>query len=349
MTIHPEFPRSAEAYLPGISFNAMKAVMLHRAQEIGAPIVENTETRVTLDARNGRLSFTAEADDVRVVAMAKQPDWLFMLKEGFVEQLDHFMPGIAEKIRWSDALEAGELPPNLHFATVQSVTPIGTSFMRVRVQADGLSSFQDDAIHFRLALPPRGSATVEWPHVSENGTTVWPKGDQALHRPVYTTRWIDHETGQMDFDVFLHDGGRATEWVRTVQTGTQVALMGPGGGGIPQTDRIVIFADETALPAAARILETLPANTVGHVTILSSEDASDVYPLTAPAGVSITWLAADSPETLGDLGLKAIEAFPDHFFWFACEKAQVQKVRAAYKAQKKDPSRAYIAAYWNKA
>ncbi|MFY2823531.1 siderophore-interacting protein [Ruegeria sp. MALMAid1280] len=347
MTIRPQFACTAETHLPDLEFNAMKMVMLHRGQESDLPVVENSDTRVTIEAGHGHLSFAAVSDGIRVTVMAEHQDWLFMLKEGFVEQLDQFMPGIAEKIRWSDAQKSGELPPNFHFATVQSVRPVGTAFVRVRVQADGLSSFQEDAIHFRIVLPSENNDLVEWPYVSENGTTVWPKGEKALHRPVYTTRWIDHATGLMDFDVFLHEGGRVTEWVGTVQEGTQVALVGPGGGGVPGTNRIVMFADETALPAVARILEALPADTLGHVTVQAENGADCAYPLTAPSGVSVTWLAPDSGESLADLGIIALETFPNHFLWFACEKAQAQKVRAVYKKLNRDPSRAYIAAYWN--
>ena len=249
-----------------------------------------------------------------------------MLKEQLVEHLAHFLPDVVEKIRWSDADQAGGLPPNFHFATVQTVNPVGTSFLRVRVKARGLSSFQDDAIHFRLVLPPRGIEDVEWPYVSESGATVWPKGDKALHRPVYTTRWIDHAQGIMDFDVFVHDGGRVTEWARNAEPGTQVAVVGPGGGGIPQTIRILMFADETALPATARILEALPADTLGHVTVQTENGAGCAYALTSPSGVSVTWLDRADDHSLSDLALSAMEEFPQHFLWFACEKADAQKV-----------------------
>lgn len=346
MTVRPDFPLHAETLLPQLQFASMKMVLLHQAQEHDLPVIENSETRLTVETHHGCLSFAQADEGIRVTASATQQDWLFMLKEGLVEQLTHFVPDVAAALRWSDAEQSNGLPPNFHFVTVQSVKPVGAAFLRIRIKASGLSSFQDDAIHFRLVLPPAGLDEVEWPRVSENGSTLWPKGDKALHRPVYTTRWIDHQQGLMDFDVFLHDGGRVTEWANTVKPGAQVAVVGPGGGGIPDTDQILMFADETALPAAARILETLPEHTHGHVTLKVANGAYCAYPLTAPAGVSVTWLDSASGASLADIALKAHADFPTLFLWFACEKTEVQKVRATFKDRGGNPAQAYIAAYW---
>lgn len=347
MTIRPDFSLNAETHVAELDFNAMRQIMLHEAKEHDLPVLENEDTRVTLETPFGCYCFEAANGGVAFKVTAAKQDWLFMLKEQLVEHLAHFLPGVEEKIRWSDADQAGGLPPNFHFATVQAVTPVGTSFVRVRVKARGLSSFKDDAIHFRIVLPPKDSVNVEWPYVSESGATVWPKGDKALHRPVYTTRWIDHAQGLMDFDVFIHEGGRVTEWARSVELGAQVAVVGPGGGGIPETNRILMFADETALPAMARILEALPADTLGHVTALTENGANCAYSLTTPPGVSVTWLDRNDEHSLADIALTAMKEFPDHFLWFACEKADVQRVRAEYKAENGDSARAYIAAYWS--
>lgn len=348
MTARPAFALSAETTMYGLSFAAMRMVMLHEAQEHDMPVIENTDDRVTMGTPFGQYSFGATPEGVTAIVSANKQDWLFVLKENLVEHLAHSVPDAAAAIRWSDSDSAGGLPPNFHFATVQSVRPVGSCFLRVRLKCRNLSSFQDDAIHFRVVLPPNGIENAEWPVVSENGTTTWPKGDKALHRPVYTTRWIDHAQGLMDFDVFVHEGGRVTDWARQAGAGTRVAIIGPGGGGIPETNRILMFADETALPAAARILESLPADTKGHVTLSTAEGALCAYPVTAPAGVSVTWRAAADVQSLADHALAAFGEFPDHFLWCACEKADAQRVRAEFKAQGGNPANSYIAAYWSR-
>lgn len=348
MTNRPDFALHAHATLPGLVFSAMRRVMLHEAQEHDLPVIEDTDARISLQTPYGLYSFDAKPDAITATVSAAKPDWLYMLKEGLVENLTHIAPATAAAIRWSDAEQTGAQPPNFHFATVQCVTPVGAAFLRVRLKVQDLSSFQDAAIHFRLVLPPDVPGAIEWPVVSENGSTIWPKGDKALHRPVYTTRWVDHAKGLMDFDVFLHAGGRTNEWARSVSPGTRIGLTGPGGGGIPDTHRILMFGDETAFPAAARILDSLPDDATGHATFLAPVGEHCAYPMPAPTGVSVTWVTPQDGQSLSDLALTALEGGKQHFLWFAGEKTDAQRVRAAYKAKECDPANAYIAAYWGK-
>lgn len=339
---------TTETTVPGLAFAAMRMIMLHEAREHDMPVLCDTDTRVTLDAYYGTLDFQAEEDGLKVRLLSHQADWLYLLKDGFLEHLTHAVPGIADQIRWSDNQPSGGLPPNFHFVTVEHIQPIGTAFLRVQVLSRNLGQFRDDAIHFRLVLPPKGMDTVEWPYVAKNGGTVWPKGDKALHRPVYTTRWINHQTGQMAFDVFIHDGGRTTDWARAAQPGDQLALIGPGGGGVPDTRKILMFADETGFPAVARILETLAEDTTGHVTLMADRGALCAYPVTAPAGVSVQWIEQEPGEALAQRVLAAHRGAPDHFLWLAAEKSAAQPVRTQIKKDGSDPQSAYIAAYWSR-
>jgi ferric-chelate reductase (NADPH) len=152
----------------------------------------------------------------------------------------------------------------------------------------------------------------------------------------------------MDFDIFLHDGGRATEWVRRASVGDVLAIAGPGGGGIPQVSRILLFADETAFPAAARILASLPADSQGQVTLVAAEGEASGYPIRTPKGVQLTWLSRRDASDLAERTLSARATQPDHFFWFASEKSDVTPVRQAIKAAPPAAGTSYIAAYWSK-
>lgn len=350
MTVRPEFPFSAKTEVEGLAFAAMRMVMLHEAKEHELPVLENSKDRVTIQLSHGLYSFGATETGISIDVSATKVDWLHTLKDSLLEHLEHSVPDAARGIRWSDSQDAGQnagaLPPNFHFVTVQSVEPLGPCFLRLRVKGKDLTSFQEDAIHFRVILPPAGLTDVEWPYLAENGATVWPKGEKALHRPVYTTRWIDHATGLMDFDVFIHEGGRITEWARQVSIGDRVGVTGPGGGGIPKTDQITLFADETGFPAAARVLESLPPSATGMATFLADDPTVCEYPIAAPKGIAMTWLSRNQSDSLGQAALAGLETFKDGFFWMAGEKADVQKVRAAFKEADHDPNRAYIAAYW---
>ncbi len=348
MTIRPDFPLQADAKLPMLPLVTVRQAIIAMAQEHELPVIEDSASSVTVEVPAfGHYSFTAQGSGIEIRVSAAMPDRLYMLKEGIAGHLDEIEPGASEMLRWSDAATVGALPPNVHFTAVQSVTPIGNDFLRVQIRAPDLASFQDDAIHFRLLLPPAGCTAPAWPKVAENGATVWPKGKKALHRPVYTTRWISHEAGLMEFDIFLHDGGRATEWARQARPGDRLAIAGPGGGGVPDTSKILLYADETALPAAARILASLPQDSRGEAVLLSEEGEGCGYPVTAPEGIALTWLRRRDGHSLANRALAARKEFPGHFLWFACEKADVQRLREAVRQDKPAPGQSYIAAYWS--
>lgn len=348
MTINPAFPLQANAELPELPFAAVRQAVIAMAQEHELPVIEDGAAAVTVEiAGFGHYRFAARNGSTAISVSAAMPDRLHMLKDGIAAHLEEIQPGTSDALRWPDATAAGALPPNVHFTMVQSVTPVGRAFLRVQVKSPDLAGFQDDAIHFRLLLPPAGCTAPEWPRLSETGATVWPKGETALHRPVYTTRRICHEAGLMEFDIFLHDGGRATDWARQAAPGDRLAIAGPGGGGIPATSKILLYADETALPAAARILENLPRDTKGEAVLLSTEGKDCGYPVTAPTGVALTWLRRDGGHSLADRALAARKHAPGHYLWFACEKAEVQRLRAALQQNKPAPGTSYIAAYWS--
>lgn len=69
--------------------------------------------------------------------------------------------------------------------------------------------------------------------------------------------------------------------------------------------------------------------------------------MTAPTGVALTWLRRDGGHSLADRALAARKHVPGHYLWFACEKAEVQRLRAALQQNKPAPGTSYIAAYWS--
>lgn len=118
-----------------------------------------------------------------------------------------------------------------------------------------------------------------------------PSGDETVVR-TYTVRRVDQAAREIWIDFVVHgDQGVAGPWARTVQAGTQVALRGPGGGYCPdpEADFHLFAGDETAVPAIAAALESLPADAVGAVLLEVGSDADQVE-LTAPVGVDVTWL-----------------------------------------------------------
>ncbi|CAN5754429.1 hypothetical protein BH10ACT1_BH10ACT1_13660 [soil metagenome] len=114
----------------------------------------------------------------------------------------------------------------------------------------------------------------------------------------YTLRGWRPDRAELDIWVVLHseDGhaGPASDWAARAQVGDPVALWGPRTSFHPPegTDRLVLFADETGLPAIAGILEWMPD---GMAATVVAEVANEHEHQALPdrAGVTVTWLHRD--------------------------------------------------------
>lgn len=108
----------------------------------------------------------------------------------------------------------------------------------------------------------------------------------------YTVRSVDPVAREISIDFVVHgDQGIAATWARTVAPGTEVTVRGPGGGYRPDpaADFHLLAGDESAVPAIAAALEDLASDATGAV-FLEVGGADDELPLTAPAGVTVTWI-----------------------------------------------------------
>ena len=348
MTVTTPIPLTSDAILPGVSYDALRMTIRHLADSGLMTVEDDSDARLQVRTALGQGVFLPAGSGVKVTLEAMRPDQLQTLRSRLVERLTEAAPEAAAQLRWSDAAEIGGQPANFRLVTVEEARPLGGAFFRVRISAVDFALFDEDSIHFRLLLPAPELAEPAWPWIAENGATRWPGGDEALHKPVYTARRVDAAAGEMTFDVFIHDGGRVTDWVRAVRPGTQVGLIGPGGGGIPATRDIRIFGDETAFPAIARIVETLPAEARGEVTLVCEDGADCAYPIPDHPGLAVTFLRRDEVPGLAELAMAERAGWTSRFLWLAGEKADAQAVRAAFKADGGDADQSYIAAYWSR-
>jgi NADPH-dependent ferric siderophore reductase len=346
MTIHTNFTYTSNAKLPITALANLMSVLQVEAKEHGLA-ADVTQSGVTISLPYGIFGVQRSGNDAQVFVNSTKPDWLFMLKDSIVEHLAETEPELARDLRWSNDDQSGQCPPNFNLAKTLSVTPVGAHFLRVRVTADDLSRFTPESLHFRVVLPRAGDENPIWPTVGPNGQTVWPKGDQALHRPVYTIRHIDVVAGWLEFDVFIHDGGRVTEWAQNLQPGHVIGLAGPGGGGVPTQSDIFLTGDETAFPAIARIMTAPNRPKTGDVILFSN--AKD-YDFDVPDGYTLHWM---SPSTGSHAFISRLKASPrsdDSFVWFGGEKSIAQKLRSYFHDDcgvLKEAS--YISAYWRRA
>lgn len=217
-------------------------------------------------------------------------------------------------------------PANLTIARIAANERLSPSFQRIRLAGD-LGRFATGGLHFRLNFGPDGAG---WPVADATGTAIWPGGIERWHRPVYTVRAIDPGHRWIDVDIFLHDGGRVSDWVARVPPGTEVALTGPSGRPLHAAGWTAYLGDETALPVIARAVQLLPADARGAVRLFTA-DARDRQPLGAPAGVDVQWLVHGRDGSLLD-ALKALRAPAGDRFIFLAGERQIAAAAREYLA-----------------
>lgn len=323
--------------IPHISAHAREAELPVEETDNGLLVTPPLAT-VSFEASRATLQISIEATDA--TALQNIRDYLHYI-------LDHVAPGLTWGADWQGDILRNHPPLNFCTATVHGIRRVGPNFLRVELECtDTRRLSKERGMHFSLLLPPQRRAPV-WPRLDENGRTVMPDGDDSLHRAAYTFVELDPERGRFTFDVFEHEGGRATTWARTARHGDLVGISGPGSGGFPPGQDILIAGDETALPAIRRRLQTSAPDRRGHAMLEVGTEA-DICDLSRPEGVVLTWLVRNRREALWDhLSEASVPQGPNRFVWVAAEKALVRNAKTRFRQTLGlGPSEGYFAYYW---
>ncbi|MDK0523287.1 siderophore-interacting protein [Streptomyces sp. ML-6] len=257
-------------------------------------------------------------------------------------------------------------PVALRELVVARIVDVTAGMRRVTLTGDQLGTFTsadgtkwppftspgfDDDI--RLLFPYPGESEPVLPLV-EDGRVTFAEGRRPIAR-AYTVRRYDPRGRELDVDIVLHSDGVASNWARAVAPGDRMHIAGPAKTQeIPiGADRLLIAGDDTAIPAIARLLEELPADTRGRVFI-DVEHTSHAQELCGPAGVDVTWLPRNpsAPSHPGGL-LEAIRtmdwAKEEWFAWLAGEQSAVQEIRRHLVRDRHMPKSAIdFTGYWKR-
>ncbi|WP_188848714.1 siderophore-interacting protein [Aureimonas glaciei] len=306
---------------------------------------------------HGTAVLALRGDALHVEVASADPIQLSYLKIGIAEHLAEFHEGAPPEIVWQgDGLPAGSpLPWFRELAVVRSeiLTP---HMRRIHLSGRDLGRFADGGYHVYLIFPPKGRAPL-WPVMGESGLPVWPQGEDALTRRVYTIRRVDAARGEIVVDIVVHpgDGTPGSDFAVSARPGDLVGITGPGGGEAPAGSNIVLFGDDTALPAIARILEELPAG--ARATVVAEVDGPlDEIDLVSKAQLDVRFhhRAGAAPGTLGILP-RELRAFDwqaigaDPFVWVGCEFQDFKAIRAHLRGQLRLPRDRHMAvAYWRR-
>lgn len=216
----------------------------------------------------------------------------------------------------------------VHVVRAADITP---HMRRVTLGGESLSLLADrhlpgDAI--KLYIPETGSDAVIPQYI------MLPNRKNPFKVRAYTIRSFNAATAEIDVDVFLHGDTFGSTWARTVHAGDQVGFIGPRHdyrGASAGADWQLLIGDESAFPAIAAILESLPEGCRAYAFI-EIADQRDEVPLDLKAQTSIQWLhRGTSPAKQSKLLEQALHnfAWPDGkgYVWAAGEQHAMKAIR----------------------
>ncbi|MFG3012766.1 siderophore-interacting protein [Streptomyces cinerochromogenes] len=245
----------------------------------------------------------------------------------------------------------GRKPRKPHTAQVVRTERLTPHMQRVVLGGEGLAGFAADTCtdHYVKLLFGADGVTYPEPFDLERIRAEFPREQWPVTR-TYTVRAWDPVRRELTLDFVVHgDEGLAGPWALRAQPGETVRFMGPGGAYTPdpEADWHLLAGDESALPAIARALETLPAGARAHafVEVSGPEEEQKI-----DTEVQVVWLhRGDRP--VGEALLEAVRGldFPDgrvHAFVHG-EAGFVKELRRLLRVERQIPREDLsISGYW---
>jgi NADPH-dependent ferric siderophore reductase len=216
------------------------------------------------------------------------------------------------------------------------------SIVRVTLGGDDLGGLRADGPddHVKVFFPDPATGELHAPAMVD-GALQRPTSGVSISRD-YTPRAVRSAPGgtELDLDLVLHGsdvgeggapGGPASAWAAGAREGDEIVVAGPRGShAVPDgVTRVVLVADETALPAASRWLELLPAGV--RVTAVLDLADEDVDPYTQGSSwdrASVERLyRVDGPGQLDEAVRSLGRPEADEYVWAAGEAGALVPVR----------------------
>ncbi|MFI1449258.1 siderophore-interacting protein [Streptomyces virginiae] len=268
---------------------------------------------------------------------------------------------------------ASDAPAVAHFRffelEVLRTRRLGHSFLRVTFGGESLAGFRSGGFDQSLSLflPAADQEHTVLPSTDEDTWFAAWRGMSDEERPVmrsYTVREqrrTPEGADEVDIDFVLHgDTSPASRWAGRAVTGRRILAIGPAVAENKSvrfqppadTDAIWMYADETALPAAAAILDRLPAGTrVKAWFEIPHED--DRLDLRAPADADITWIVREghgrerTEQVLSALRSADPGAAEAPYVWLAGESGTIRAVRRHFVQERSvDRRTVRFTGYW---
>jgi NADPH-dependent ferric siderophore reductase len=192
-------------------------------------------------------------------------------------------------------------PLVLRTLRVSAVHRVVPTITRVTLTGPELAGFSSEgpADHMKVFFPDPENGILTLPDVGPDGLRRGAEG-VVISRD-YTPR--AHRPGELDIDIVLHGlDGPASAWAEFAEVGDDLGIAGPRGSRlVPEgIERLIVVADETALPATGRWLELLPADVpVTALFHVVDETVEGYFDATAAARMDAEWIThADGHQQL---------------------------------------------------
>lgn len=284
-----------------------------------------------------RFAFGGASFDMERLVMranAADRDGLARIKDLLATAVQVYAREENPEIVWTGDLSGETSLAQFREMTVTDVRDLTQHMRRIRFSGDDLSRFAKfGGMHIRMLFPTGDVPDPLWPVLGGNGLPAWPADDRRPVARVYTIRALDVDKGIIDVDFLVHPGESVgAAWAMQAAPGMKVGIMGPVGRPVRQAGWYVMGADETGLPALARLLETLPAETRG-VAFVEIADDGERQEIDNATGIELYWLMRNGvPAGEDRLLAEAVRSVTwpkdvSAFGWFAAEAAAAKLIR----------------------
>ncbi len=246
-------------------------------------------------------------------------------------------------------------PPPLRSVTVTERVELSPRMLRLTFEGDGLRELVVDrpAASVRLLVPTPGTDRLVIPRWNGNEFLL-PDGSRPALR-TFTPLRADQEARRLEIEVVRHPGGAVSDWAESVAPGADAAISGPGSGHEFPVDaeRLLVLADETALPAATQLIDMAPSSLSVelHVEVISHDAIIDVG--TRPDD-RIEWHVTETGDVPGGriVGVvRSLDELPDGTdVWAAGEASAMHAIRShLFDTLRVPRRRATVRGYWKPA
>ncbi len=262
-----------------------------------------------------------------------------------------------------DEPAAPPAPYGFFHPRVVATRRLSPTLVRVVLGCDELSAVVSGGRdqRFKLFLPRPGQDAPVLPEVLDlDWYPRWRELDPAVRgiMRTYTIRAVRQDPPEIDVDFALHgDLGPASRWAQQAAPGDTVSILAPlveENGGVefqlPRDARwALLTADETALPAVAGILESLPAGFPVRVWIEVAHP-DDRVALATRADAEITWLVRPCSPVTECVAAAGLPGPADTgYAWIAGEASSVRALRRHLVGERGlDRRRVSFTGYWRR-